>query len=61
VPKKQNIGFNRATADASREGDKETPGNARRQFPEEKANAIHGDLAPKRRECPIVTRSDDKK
>jgi hypothetical protein len=45
VPKKKNIGFNRATADASREGDKVMLGNAKRQFPEGKTNALRGNLA----------------
>jgi hypothetical protein len=30
--KKKNIGFNRATADASREGDKEPPGEKQMYF-----------------------------
>jgi hypothetical protein len=46
VPKKQNIGYNRATADASR-GDKKMSENARKQLPERKANALRGNLAPR--------------
>jgi hypothetical protein len=46
VPKKKNIGFIRATANASREGDKEPPENAKKLFPKGKTNMLRGDLTP---------------